>query len=278
MMLRSFLLSASFLAAASVWTAAHALPVLLNGGFETTSLTASGQVTTTNVTGWSTTGYSFCFFLGQPQRQEPPPPLMASSTFPGPWPQGPATVFPRRVRPAVISWLRTATSRSAPSRRPSPTCCQTLSIPYRSCGAPDSRRATPMRRPSSGRSALAARSTTQRSSTTLTWASPAGSTSHSRTPRRPRARCCPSWRREAHPGPRPSRCWTASIILIDESASWMTLVVAVASVIGVFTLQRRSSRLSCPTAVNGETAPTARKPRSKLRRRHRRSYAQGAAC
>ncbi len=57
-------LSAPVLVAASVWTAAHALPVIVNGGFETTSLAASAQMNTTNVTGWSTSGYNFLFFPG----------------------------------------------------------------------------------------------------------------------------------------------------------------------------------------------------------------------
>jgi len=67
-----------------------------------------------------------------------------------------------------------------------------------------------------------------------------------------------------------------SIIPIAEPASWMTLVGAVASVIGAFSLQRRSSRLARLAMVNGKTAPAAKTLRPKLRR-HRRSYAQGAA-
>lgn len=38
--------------------------MIVNGNFETTSLTASAQINTTNVSGWSTTGYNFLFFPG----------------------------------------------------------------------------------------------------------------------------------------------------------------------------------------------------------------------
>ena len=64
MTLRPFLLSVPVLLAASVGTVAHAVPVIVNGNFETTSMTASSQITTTNVSSWSTSGYNFLFFPG----------------------------------------------------------------------------------------------------------------------------------------------------------------------------------------------------------------------
>jgi len=42
----------------------HAAPLVVNGGFENTSLTASYEMNTTNVTGWSTTGYNFLYRSG----------------------------------------------------------------------------------------------------------------------------------------------------------------------------------------------------------------------
>ena len=67
-----------------------------------------------------------------------------------------------------------------------------------------------------------------------------------------------------------------SIINVAEPASWMTLVVAVLSIIGVAHLKRRSSRRARLAEANGDP-PAGRASRSKPRRRHRRSYAHGAA-
>ena len=63
MTLRPFLLGVPALLAVSVETVARAVPMIVNGNFEQTTLTRpnSAQMTTTNVTGWSTTGYSFLF-------------------------------------------------------------------------------------------------------------------------------------------------------------------------------------------------------------------------
>jgi len=63
-MLRSILLGAAALAAVSLGSAAQATQFVTNGSFETTSLAASYKMNTTNVTGWSTTGYNFLFFPG----------------------------------------------------------------------------------------------------------------------------------------------------------------------------------------------------------------------
>ncbi len=38
--------------------------LVMNGDFESTTLTASGQITTSDVANWSTTGYNFLFFPG----------------------------------------------------------------------------------------------------------------------------------------------------------------------------------------------------------------------
>lgn len=38
--------------------------LVVNGSFEQTSLTAPGQISPTNVTGWSSTGYNFLYFPG----------------------------------------------------------------------------------------------------------------------------------------------------------------------------------------------------------------------
>ena len=58
----TFLLSlASASLSGPAWAAAN---LVVNGDFEQTSLTSSGQMTTTNVTGWSTSGYNFLFLPG----------------------------------------------------------------------------------------------------------------------------------------------------------------------------------------------------------------------
>ncbi len=58
------LFAMSALAALSFGNAVHAASLVVNGGFEATSLTASYEMNTTNVTGWSTTGYNFLYFPG----------------------------------------------------------------------------------------------------------------------------------------------------------------------------------------------------------------------
>ena len=67
-------------------------------------------------------------------------------------------------------------------------------------------------------------------------------------------------------------------IAVAEPASWMTLVVAVLSIIGVAHLKRRSSQRARLAAADGEPQPAGRAGHAKLRRRRRRSYAHGAAC
>jgi hypothetical protein len=69
-----------------------------------------------------------------------------------------------------------------------------------------------------------------------------------------------------------------SITAVAEPASWMTLVAAVLSIIGVANFKRRSSRLARLAADNGEVQPASQAARPKLRRRRRRSYAHSAAC
>jgi hypothetical protein len=64
MTLRPFLLSVPVLVVAAAGTGARAVPVIVNGNFETTTLTAPAQMDTTNVIGWSTTGYNFLYFPG----------------------------------------------------------------------------------------------------------------------------------------------------------------------------------------------------------------------
>src|ERR1700677_1787533 len=60
----------SALAIISLSSSAKAnLNLVTNGGFETTTLTSSGQISTNNVTGWSSpydpVYYNFIYFLGQ---------------------------------------------------------------------------------------------------------------------------------------------------------------------------------------------------------------------
>ena len=51
---------------AGAWAPAQAgSNLVVNGDFEQTSLTTSSQINTTNVTGWSTSGYNFLYFPGQ---------------------------------------------------------------------------------------------------------------------------------------------------------------------------------------------------------------------
>jgi hypothetical protein len=58
------ILAAVTLAGMSFGNAARAAPLVVNGGFEATSLSASYEMTMSNVTGWSTTGYNFLYFPG----------------------------------------------------------------------------------------------------------------------------------------------------------------------------------------------------------------------
>lgn len=54
----------AFLAAGLAGPALTDANLVMNGGFETTTMSSPQQMNTTNVAGWSTTGYNFIFFKG----------------------------------------------------------------------------------------------------------------------------------------------------------------------------------------------------------------------
>ena len=56
--------AAAALTAVSFGNAVNAASLVVNGGFEATNLSASYEMTASNVTGWSTTGYNFLYFPG----------------------------------------------------------------------------------------------------------------------------------------------------------------------------------------------------------------------
>lgn len=273
MTLRPFLLSVPVLVAASVWTAAQALPVVVNGGFETTSLTASAQMTTSNVTGWSTSGYNFLFFPGTATTtgaatvqygQFYLSGTLASGASNGFTPTSPTGGnfmaadgdFQVAAITQTITNLLPSTQYSvsflwgAGQQRGSAYTAATTEQWKVTLGS-EERDTTVVNNPSQGFTNWMSQSFTYTATATsevLSFLAAGG----------------PS-------GAPPFVLLDGmSIIPIAEPASWMTLVGAVASVIGAFGLQRRSSRLARLAMVNGKT------PRPKLRR-HRRSYAQGAA-
>lgn len=280
MMLRPFLLSAPVLLATSVWTFAHAIPVIVNGNFETTSLAASAQMNTTNVTGWSTTGYNFLFFPGTATTTGAASVSYGQFYLSGALASGASNNFPA-TSPTGGNFL------AADGDFQVSAITQTVSnlLPNTQYSV-------------SFLWGAGQQKGSYTSATTEQWKVSLGSEEHDTTIINNPGKGFTGWFTQSFtytataasevlsflaagtPSGAPPFALLdgVSIIPIAEPASWMTLVVAVASVLGVFTFQRRSSRLARRAAVNGETAPAATTSRSKLRRRHRRSYAQGAAC
>ena len=275
MMLRPFLLSLPVLVAASVWTVAHAVPVIVNGNFETTSMAVSSQINTTNVTGWSTSGYNFIFFPGTATTTGSLSTQYGALILSGTLPSGASNGFPAASPSGgnfvgadgqfqVGAITQTVTGLT-------PGALYSLSFLW---GAGQQQGYTP--------------------ATTEQWQVTLGSELHSTPIINNPSQGFTGWLSQ-------SLTYTAtstsevlsflaagtpsgappfvlldgvSITAVAEPASWMTLVAAVLSIIGVANLKRRSSRRARSTTANGEAQPVGHpKPR-----RRRRSYAHGAAC
>lgn len=278
MTLRPFLLSVSVLLAASVGTGAWAVPVIVNGDFETTSLTASAQVNTTNVTGWSTAGYNFLFFPGTATTTGAASvsygqlylggtlPSGASNNFPNASPTGGNFIaadgdfqvgaITQTINGLTVGIQYAVSFYWAAAQQKNYAGAQTEQWKV-SLGS--EQYATPViNNPQQGFTGWFKQSLTYTATSTsevlsfLAAGTPSGA-------------------------PPFSLLDGVSIMAVSEPASWMTLVVAVLSIIGVANLKRRPSRLVRLAAANGEAPPAGQAPRSKLRRRHRRGYAHGAA-
>lgn len=275
MTLRSFLLSLPVLAAVSVGTGARAVPVIVNGGFETTTMSVASQMTTTNVTGWSTTGYNFLFFPGTATTSGALSQQYGALILSGTLPSGASNGFPATspdggnfvgadgdyqvgaitqtvtgLTPGIqyaVSFLWGA----AQQKGYTPATTEQWKV---SLG--NEMHATPViNNPSRGFSGWFAQSLTYTATSTsqvlsfLAAGTPSGA-------------------------PPFALLDGVSITAVAEPASWMTLVVAMLSIIGLVNVRRRSSRLA-RLAGAGDGAPTAT---AKPRRRRRRCYVHGAAC
>ena len=278
MTLRPFLLSVPMLLAAAVGTGARAVPVIVNGDFETTSLTASAQMNTTNVSNWSTTGYNFLFFPGTATTTGAASvsygqfylggtlPSGASNNFPASSPtggnfiaaDGDFSVAPitQTVTGLTVGIQYAVSFYWAAAQQKNYTGAQTEQWKV-SLGS--EQYATPIiNNPQQGFTGWFKQSITYTATSTsevlsfLAAGTPSGA-------------------------PPFSLLDGVSIMAVAEPASWMTLVVAVLSIIGVAQLKRRSSRLARLAAANGEAPPASRTAHVKPRRRRRRSYAHGAA-
>lgn len=277
MTLRPFLLSVPILVAASVLSVAHALPVIVNGGFETTSLTASAQVTTTNVTGWSTSGYNFLFLPGTATTTGAASTSYGQFYLSGTLPSGASNGF-TSTSPTGGNFLAAdgdfqvgAITQTITNLLPNTR--YSVSFLW---GAGQQKSYTP--------------------ATTEQWKVTLGSEEHDTTVVNNPSQGFTNWMSQTFtytataasevlsflaaggPGGAPPFVLLDGVSIVTtiaEPASWMTLVVAVASVVSVLSLQRHTSRLASTT---GERQPAGKMPPSKLRRRHRRSYARGSAC
>lgn len=276
MTLRPFLLSVPVLLAASVGTGARAVPVIVNGNFETTSLTASAQMSTSNVSGWSTSGYNFLFFPGTATTTGAATVQYGQLYLGGGTTAGVSNYFPASspdggnflaadgdfgVAPitqtvtGLTAGLKYSLSfywGAAQQKGYAGTTTEQWKV---SLGS--ELYATPVvTNPNQGFSGWFAQTFTY----TATSASQVLSFLAVGTPS----------------GAPPFVLLDGvSIMAVAEPASWMTLVVAVVSIVGVAHLKRRSSRRLA--AAGGEVQPAGRAGRPKPRRR-RRSYAHAAAC
>lgn len=280
MTLRPFLLSVPVLAAVSTGSDAWAVPVIVNGGFEQTSFTTPTEMNTSNVTGWSTAGYNFVFFPGTATTTGSyTPQFNGQLVLAGTLPSGASNGFPAsspnggnfvgadgafEVAPitqtvagltAGVQYNLSFYWGAAQQATYTPGTTEQWQVTLG-----NEMHATPVvSNPTQGFSGWFAQTLTY----TATSASEVLSFLAAGTPS----------------GAPPFVLLDGvSITAVAEPASWMTLVVAVLSIIGVASLRRRSSRLARFAAANGEAQPAEPAPRSKPRRRRRRSYAQGAAC
>jgi len=281
MTLRTFLLSVSLLLAASAWTGARAVPVITNGGFETTSFTASTQMNTTNLTGWSTSGYNFVFFPGTATTTGAASVQYGALILQGTLPSGASNGFPA-TSPSGGNFVGADGDFQVGAITQTITGL-TVGIQYAV---------------SFYWGAAQQNGSAYTSATTEQWQVTLGSELHSTPIINNPPQGFTGWLSQSltytatstsevlsflaagTPSGAPpfSLLDGVSITAVAEPASWMTLVAAVLSIIGVANLRRRSSRLARLAAANGETPPADRAGHAKPRRRRRRSYAHSAAC
>lgn len=276
MTLRPFLLSVPILLAASVATGAWAVPVIVNGNFETTSLKASAQMNTTNVGGWSTTGYNFLFFPGTATTTGAAAAQYGQLYLGGSTNAGARNYFPASSPNGgnfvaadgdfgVAPITQTVTGLTAGLR-------YSLSFYW---GAAQQKgytgTTTEQWKVSLGSEMYATPVVTNPNQRFSGWF--AQTFTYTATS----ASQVLSFLAVGTPSGAPPFLLLdgVSITAVAEPASWMTLVIAVVSIVGVAHLKRRSSRLA---VANGDVQPAGRARHSKLRRRRRRSYAHAAAC
>ena len=279
MALRPFLLSVPVLLAAAVGTGARAVPVIVNGDFEQTTMgTTPAQMNTTNVTGWSTSGYNFIFYPGTATTTGSASVSYGALILQGTLLSGASNGFPA-TSPSGGNFVGADGAYSVGAITQTITGL-TVGIQYAV---------------SFYWAAAQQSGSSYNTATTEQWQVSLGNELHSTPVVNNPAQGFTGWIRQSltytatstsevlsflaagTPSGQPpfSLLDGVSIIAVAEPASWMTLVVAVLSIIGVAHLKRRSSRRARLAEANGE--PAGRTSRSKPRRRHRRSYAHGAA-
>ena len=282
MTLRLFLLSVPILLAAAAGTGAQAVPVIVNGDFEQTTLISpnSAQMTTSNVTGWSTTGYNFLFFPGTATTTGAKPTSYSQLYLGGSTTVGASNYFPA-TSPAGGNFVAADGDFSVGAITQTVTGL-TAGLKYAVSfywGA--------------------AQQTGYSGATTEQWKVSLGSEMYATPVVTNPNQSFSGWFAQTFTYTATSASQVLSFlavgtpsgappfVLLDgvsiavavaEPASWMTLVAAVLSIIGVARLKRRSSRLAGLAAANGDAQPAGRAGHAKPRRRRRRSYAQGAAC
>ena len=282
MTLRPFLLSAPVFLAASVGTVARAVPVIMNGDFEQTTLTSpnSAQMTTTNVTGWSTTGYNFLFFPGTATTTGAKPTSYSQLYLGGSTTVGASNYFPASS-PAGGNFVAADGDFSVGAITQTVNGL-TAGLKY-----------------AVSFYWAAAQQTGYTGAQTEQWKVSLGSEMYATPVVNNPQQSFTGWFTQTFTYTATSASQVLSFlavgtpsgappfVLLDgvsiavavaEPASWMTLVVAVLSIIGVAHLKRRSSRLARLAAAKGDAQPAGHAGHAKPRRRRRRSYAHTAAC
>ena len=283
MTLRPFLLSVPILLAGAVWTVAHAVPVIVNGDFETTTMgTTPAQINTTNVTGWSTSGYNFIFYPGTATTTGSQSVSYGALVLQGTSLAGTSNGFPS-TSPTGGNFVGADGDFQVGAITQTVTGL-TVGLQYAVSfywGAAQQK--------GSGYTAA----------TTEQWKVTLGNELHQTSVINNPGQGFTGWLSQTFTYTATSASEVLSFlaagtpsgappfalldgvsigIAVAEPASWMTLVAAVLSIIGVAHLKRRSSQRARLVAANGEPRPAGRAGHAKLRRRRRRSYAHGAAC
>ena len=282
MTLRPFLLSAPMLLAAAIGTVAHAVPVIVNGDFEQTTMgTTPAQINTTNVTGWSTSGYNFIMYPGTATTTGSQSVQYGALILQGNLPSGASNGFPS-TSPAGGNFVAADGDFTVGAITQTVTGL-TVGIQYAV---------------SFYWGAAQQKGSAYTSATTEQWQVTLGSELHSTPIINNPPQGFTGWLSQSltytatstsevlsflaagTPSGAPpfSLLDGVSITAVAEPASWMTLVAAVLSIIGVAHLRRRSSQRARLAAADGETPPATRAGHAKPRRRRRRSYAHSAAC